>query len=194
MLSDPLYRFLAGLLGLVLLIGSYEGTYFWGHHKGVEAQKAVYAAEQVKARDAVHKLENKGGVITQQVKTDNVQKQTEIRWRTKYLTNEVTKYVTQEADTHCVVTRGFVSLYNQAAAPGADPTVPGAPGGPVDAPSDVPLSAVSSTDVFNLGVGHSLLAEVVTWRTWYAAQRAAWEAQRGMGAATSIAAAPSGAP
>lgn len=73
-----------------------------------------------------------------------------------------------------VVPLGFVRLHD-AAASGSAPSFPSTTGGPLDAPSSVPLSAVSATVVENYGVAYDWRSEALTWRDWYAEQKAAWD-------------------
>lgn len=125
------------------------------------------SADRVKLRGAV--ADGITASVAQTIQAQTVQ----VRTVTRTLREEVPIYVTAQADNRCVVSAGAVSLLNAAAR--GEATVPAAAGGPVDAPSGVPLSAVVDTGIANLGVGHELLTEVLGWRSWYAQQKAAWD-------------------
>ncbi len=89
------------------------------------------------------------------------------------LKERVPVYVTESADRGCVVPRGFV-LHHDAAWGGSE--LPAAPGGPVDAPSGIPLSRVADANAGNAQACRDLRREVDTWRTWYRDTRARWDA------------------
>jgi len=122
--------------------------------KAVAAAKALDAQSAAISQDQAHQF----GDATEKVRTI-----------TKTLLKQVKVYVPASADARCVVPVGFVQLYNAAAA-----GVPAPAGGPDQAPSGDDLSAVAASVVSNFGAAHDWRAEALTWRSWYAAQAAAW--------------------
>lgn len=169
-LKSPLGRYVAiGAICVLLLLGL-------RHHwvgVGVQREVAAEARRLELAQAKVAKREVKASAISEHVAADLSKERVRIEYRTQVLTKEVPVYVTQAADTRCVVPVGFVQLYD-AAASGSPTGAPPTPGGSVEAPSGVPLSAVLETDVANLGTGHDFRAEALAWRDWYAKQAAEW--------------------
>lgn len=136
--------------------------------RAAEAQRLAAAVKKVAKREVV------ASSITDKAKTGLATEQVRIQTVTRTLIKEVPVYVTPAADDRCVVPLGFVRLHDAAASGGAS-GLPRAAGGPLDAPSGVQLSAVSATVVSNYGVAHDWRAEALTWRSWYAEQKAAWD-------------------
>lgn len=170
-LKGPVARYLAiGLVAVFLVLGLRS---HW-ISAGVKQEQAAEAKRLEKAKVKVAKREVKADKITEAVKTDNVKAKAQIEYRTKLLVKEVPVYVTPAADDRCVIPTGFVRLHDAAASGGAA-GLPGAASGPLDAPSGVELSAVGSTLVVNYGAALAWRAEALTWRTWYAQQKAAWD-------------------
>lgn len=142
--------------------------------QGVRQEKAAEARRVAAAQKNIVRHEAQAQVITDKAKTDLDRRRVEIRTVTQTLIKEVPIYVSAKADAECIVPAGFVRLHDQAAA-GPEASLPSPAGGPLDAPSGVPLSAVAETVVANYGAAHDWRAEAMTWRAWYAAQKTAWE-------------------
>ena len=100
-----------------------------------------------------------------------------VKTETQVLKEKVPTYVTPAADRACVVPRGFV-LHHDAAWSGRPAPVPATAGGPVDAPSGVPLSRVADVNADNAGACRELRTEVEYWRRWYPARREEYERLR----------------
>lgn len=169
-LKGPVARYLAiGLVAVFLVLGlrSHWIT------AGVKQEQAAEAKRLEKAKVKVVKREVKADKITEAVKTDNVKAKAKIEYRTKLLVKEVPVYVTPAADDRCVVPLGFVRLHDQAAS-GGPPSLSQAPGGPLDAPSGIPLSDALSTVIGNYGVAFEWREEAMAWRRWYAEQSVEW--------------------
>lgn len=116
---------------------------------------AAVAAEQTRARQAA--------AIAARIGGDHETIRTEIRTRTRTLERLVPQYVPADADRACVVPRGFVQLYDAAAA--GQPPAPAA--GAAGDPADVALSEVADVSVEAFGVCHELRASVLAWQAWY---------------------------
>lgn len=99
---------------------------------------------------------------------------TQIVYRDRFTTlqGDVKTYVPPEADRACSVGTGFVRLFNAAAA--GEAVVPGAAGGPLEAPSGVALSTVADTVVVNDAAFYQAITELKGWRAWYGQQAAEW--------------------
>lgn len=170
--------FVKGPAARYLVIGFVAFALIFGarHHwimTGVKQEQTAEAKRLEKAKAKVGKREVKADKITEAVKTDNVKAKAQIEYRTKLLVKEVPVYVTPAADDRCIVPVGFVRLHDQAAS-GGQASLSQAPGGPLDAPSGIPLSDAISTVIGNYGVAYDWRAEAMAWRRWYAEQSAAW--------------------
>lgn len=170
-LRSPVGRsLLIGLAVFALVLGLYAA----GRHDGTRAEQRAEAARAAAAAKAVARREVRAQTITDQAAGALTKTRVEIQYRTRTLIQEVPIYVTPQADRDCTVPVGFVRLHD-AAASGDPPGLPGPAGGPVDAASGVALSAVAETVVANYGAAFDWRAEALTWRAWYAAQKAAWD-------------------
>lgn len=168
-------RFLGSVFGPYVVAGAVgvlalSGVYALGRHHGVQAEKFAEARRQEKARLLIAKREATAEKIAAGVSADIGAEKVRVQTVIKTLIEEVPVYVTPAADAQCVVPSGFVRLHDAAAS-----GVPAAAGGPVDAASGVPLSAVASTVAENYGIAYEWRAEALGWRTWYAEQKAAWD-------------------
>lgn len=159
------------LISLAVLAALW-GVYAKGHTEGVAQEKAAEAKRIALARQDVAKRETKAQAITAHAASELVKTRVEIQTRTVTLIQKVPTYVTPAADAACVVPRGFVRLHDAAAAA----SLPSPASGSDEAPSGLPLSAIASTIVANYGAAYDWRAEALTWRGWYAEQKAAWDA------------------
>lgn len=170
LIKPPAGRRVALGLALVLIVALAGRGLF---DAGVAAEKRAQAARDAKAEKVVAKVASGGVAIAQDVgrKLDAVK--VEVRWRTKILKEEVPVYVTAETDRAYPVPVGFVRLHDAAATGSA---LSAAPGGSVNGPSGVALSAVADTVVENYGTCRIFEAEALAWREWYPRQAALWNA------------------
>lgn len=169
--KSPLGRWILGALAVLALLAA---VHHHGFESGVAHEKAAEAARLEKARKAVVKREKKAERISTDARAGLDREKVVIQTRTITLIKEVPVYVSPAADARAVIPVGFVRLHDAAAA--GEAVVPGAPGGPLDAPSGIELSAVASTVVENYGTCLAWRAEAMTWRSWYADQKTAWDA------------------
>lgn len=162
----------AGWIAVGLLL-SHGGTYVVGRWHGGDAEKRAEAKRLEKAVRKVAKREVKAAAITDKAAEKLQLERGRIEYRTKTIIEKVPVYVTPAADAACAVPVGFVRLHD-AAASGGEAALPVAPGGSIDAPSGVALSAVAETVGLNYGAAYQWRAEALTWRAWYVEQAAAW--------------------
>ncbi len=88
------------------------------------------------------------------------------------LTKRAPDYVTQHADRQCIITSGFVRLYNEAAT--STETDLGIPGGPpvdVDAATTLKLSEVAAVTVENFTECRERGRVIDAWQSWYASSK-----------------------
>lgn len=160
------------VLAIVFVLVALAVVYQMGRGAGVSAEKAAQAARLKVASKVAAKVAGKSAAITKDVRQQLDAKTVEIRWRTKTLKEEVPVYVPYEVDRAVVVPVGFVRMHDAAALGSA---LPGAPDGPIEAPSGVALSAVAETVVDNYGACHVIEAEALAWRGWYVRQADLWK-------------------
>lgn len=165
---SPAGRVVLVALAVVVAIG---GAFLLGRHDGVARERAAETKRRTAAVKVVQHIAAEGARISADVGGELERRKVEIRTVTKTLTKEVPVYVTVKSDLACVVPDGFVRLHD-AATHGA--ALSAAPGGLVEAPSGVPLSAVAETVVDNYGVGLEWREEALAWRKWYARQADLW--------------------
>lgn len=169
-LKSPWGQRLALALAVVALL---FGVHHHGYQAGVAHEKAAQTKRLEAARKKVVKREAKAVAITDQARSSLARERVVIQTRTITLIKEVPTYVTPAADARCVVPVGFVRFHDAAAA--GSPVLPATPGGPLDAPSGVDLSAVAATLAENYGIAYDWRAEALTWRQWYKDQKAEWD-------------------
>jgi len=159
----------AGIVGmvavaLVVFMGAQEIRVKVAQH-GEAGAKATLKAEA----DAEAQREKAGAQASTQTATALTAERVRIQTVTKTLIEKVPTYVPAAADARCVVPLGFVQLHDAAAQGLSGPA-----GGPEEAPSGVPLSAVAATVAANYGVAYDWRAEALSWRDWYGKQAAIW--------------------
>ncbi|EJL33234.1 hypothetical protein PMI01_02196 [Caulobacter sp. AP07] len=148
------------------------GMLFAVRAEGYRAGKAdTLAAEAQRVAEAVQrvaKVEKAGQAITAEVGETLTATKVEIQYRTKLQIEKVIEYVPVESDRACIVGSGALRLHDHAFS--GLPGLPSGAGGPVQADSGVPLSALVADDVEFAGTAYSWKAEAVAWRDWYRRQ------------------------
>lgn len=131
----PSWTKYAALVALVLTI--------WGHGYIRGSSAAEEDAEELRAKEAavaqadVQRLAR----AASEIEVVWINTTSTIREKARVITKEVPKYVTQKADTQCLVPTGFVQLWNHDLS--TQPFGSGAPTGDPDAPTDLALSGVA---------------------------------------------------
>lgn len=152
-------------LAAVTLLGVWL---YWGHltstiedlHKQVtEANNRATLAANVAA----------SAVSSQVVVTKTVEKVVEVKVKGDTIIQKVPVYVTQKADSQCIVTNGAVSVLNAAA---SNVLLPGSPGTVQDGPSGVALSTVTGTAAEWASLYWQLVERYKGFREWTEAQGA----------------------
>lgn len=117
------------------------------------------AAQRIAVTDAVQRALDVGqAVVTQYV--DRVQV---VMTQGATVIQKVPVYVTREADTRCIVPRGFVWLLDSAA---TGRELPGATAGAADAAAGLALSAVASTVSTNYTTCRATAARLIALQDW----------------------------
>lgn len=171
------WSFAKSPIGRWVIIGAVVVLAVWGfgearYSAGVKHEKAAEAARVAKAETKARKVEKASDVITSDVSSKLETAKTEIRWRTRVQLQEVTRYVPVESDRACIVGVGALRLHDHALE--GRPGLPEASGGPVEADSGVPLSAIIGDDVAFAGTAYEWRAEALAWREWYPRQADLW--------------------
>lgn len=167
--KSPPGRWVIAALAVMALLA---GVHHHGVGSGIAKEKAAEARRLERARKDVARRTVKAEGISAAAKAGLDREKVRIETRTVTLIREVPTYVTPAADARCVVPVGFVRYHDAAA---SEATLPPASGGSLDAPSGVELSAVAATVAGNYGAAFQWRAEAVTWRAWYAEQKAEWD-------------------
>lgn len=166
-LATPLGKRLLEVLAALALIAGVVGYIY---HAGVSHETKAVGRRDAAATLVIQKHEAVAGQISVQAASDTSAAREKVRTVTRTLIEKVPQYVPADADRDCVVPRGWVRLHDAAAAGLSSPS-----GGPDEAASGVPLSAVAATVVSNYGVAYDWRAEALGWRSWYVTQKAAWD-------------------
>lgn len=175
LINTPIGRAIALIVAAVIITAAARAHWInQGIAAGVAQEQAQEALRAEKAAEAALKRERRLVAVSGRARADLDKAKVEIRTKFVTLTKEIPVYVPPAADV--MLPSGFVRLYDAAASqrdPGA--FSPGA-GGPVEAPSGLTLAAATPTFLDNLGAAHECLAEVSTWRSWYTATAAEFDA------------------
>jgi len=171
--ASPIGRW-AAVGGVALLLSG--GLYLTGRDHGHDATEGRWKARMAKAEAKARQIESDGLDIAARLQAQLALEEGKIVYRTRTIRERIPTYVTAEADANCPIPAGAVSVLN-AAASGSE--LPATPSGPVDTPAGVSLSALVDVGAENLGIGHQLRAEVLTWRAWYVEQKQLYDGLRG---------------
>lgn len=167
-------RIIIAVVAVALLAFSLMGLRGRWIGEGVRQEQAAEGRRLAAARAKVAKREVRSETITTKARKDLAAERGRIQTVTRTIVQKVPVYVTPAADDRCVVPLGFVRLHD-AAASGSAAGLSRTAGGPLDAPSGLPLSAVGATVVENYGVAFDWRAEALSWRDWYDHQKSAWD-------------------
>lgn len=153
---------------MVALLASFGAGVYSGHHYGWLQEQAVVAtaAKETLAQTVAQ------DTATQAIAATAAVAQDKIRVITRTITKEVPVYVTAKADSACVVPRGFVRVFNGAAA-GVAP-VPDPAGQSDDAPAGVGLAAVADATAGNFGTCRATAQTLSDLQAWVRAMQARW--------------------
>ena len=155
MLTSILYKALAAVALCAALFGLGVAT---GRNQVTEDWEAAKAKQQAR----VEAVKTAQAVATVKVVTKYVDRVKVVRERGVTITKEVPVYVTKEADAHCTVPAGFVSLHDAAARGG----VPDPPGGADAAPAGIALSTVAGTVAGNYERCHENAEQLTALQSW----------------------------
>jgi hypothetical protein len=182
LLKPPfLYFVIAG----AMLVGAYfyhvravEVAYDSGYTKGVDDTKAI-AKKQKEAEDRRNEQLRQQERDAQELALLTIQRklqdaEAKLAKKVQVITKEVTKYVTQKADSECVVTAGFVHVHNLSTTSTPDDVASREPGN-VDTPTSVTLSDIAKVDTANNAECQFRAQVIDSWIEWYNRNQAIWE-------------------
>jgi hypothetical protein len=141
------------------------GVWWYGHHQYGNG----YLAAQEDAAGAARPIIVKQGEVTREVVTKYVTVRAQDEAKTIIRIKEVPVHVTEKADAACVVSLGFVRVWNDA----AHGPVPPAAAGTDDTASSVALSEVAEAAVQNSGEYDLLADQMRALQEWVRKQQAA---------------------
>ncbi len=175
------------LWGMALLESYGKSQYNLGHQEGVASvNKRIQQYRDRLAEIEEHDKEQRGvlsaKITTLQAELEEALKQSEARRNiVRVVVKEVTKYVTQKADTACTLPAGAVWMWNRAVAPESPEAASAVANGEpddVDAPSGVALSTASGIVTDNLGECVQRGEVIKAWQKWYVENQEAYENYR----------------
>lgn len=154
------------LLGVLAFIAA---VFVSGLITGREQVQDDWDAANNKQAAQVATIKVEQAEATTQVVTQYVDRVQVVRQKGADIIKEVPVYVTKEADSGCVVPRGFIRLHDAAAAG----NIPEPADGADAAPAGIALSAVASTVADNYERCHETATELIGLQDWAKAQQAA---------------------
>lgn len=162
------------MFAVLIAAAALVAIYARGRSDGSAGEKKREATRMAAAEKEVLKREHNAALLAEDAARSLLAEHVKVVTRTQTLIRKVPVYVSKASDDRCIVPRGFVLLHD-AAASGGEAGVSSAAGGPLEAASGIPLSAVLETVVGNYGTAYDWKAETLTWRHWYATEKAAQE-------------------
>lgn len=149
----------AAVLGALLLFGTWL---YWNNLQNTITDLGNQVKTQTDRADLAAKVAA-SATATQVVVTQTVEKIVEVKVKGDTIVQKVPVYVTQKADSQCIVTNGTVSLFNSAA---ANVLLPGNAGVVHDGPSGVALSTLTGTAAEWASRYYQLAERYKGLRTW----------------------------
>ena len=181
--GDGLQKILAPVIAVAVVAAAVWAFYGYAKHEGAKpyiAEIAVFKA-QIEANERLTKLAQKNmqegqETIVKELKEKLVESEAK---KQKTLTIKVKEYVTEKADAKCVVTDGFVELFNKSLSTEV-PITPVSTSGPgnVDEASGIKISEVASTIRDNDAECVQRGEVIDAWQTWYGKMQEVWEKYR----------------
>ncbi len=141
------------------------GTFWAGHHLATLQEDAAIAKAEAHAIQVTQARDQ----ITHDADLAAAQAQVKIQTVTQTLIKEVPKYVTAKANRACIITRGFVRVFN-AGARGVQPVPLAA--GIADEPAPVSLADVAGTAGAGGGTYQAVAQQLRDLQGWVTAQQA----------------------
>lgn len=158
------YEWAVWLVGLGLLTFSVWG---FGHFEYTQGVNSVRIADL----KAVAQVTIASSDATQKVITQYVPEVQYIQTQGQTITHEVTKYVTKDADSHCVVPLGFARLWNSSNQMQLPPAASSTDG----QASNVVLSDIAAQHTREATLTHLDEAQIQALQDWIRAQQQAYQ-------------------
>lgn len=146
------------------------GCCTWEAPESLKARLQSYIDADALALARAQAINREQAVESQIASTAETKAQAVIVTRYRTLLKEVPTYVTQNADTKCVVPVGFVRLLDAAAAGNDLPAASPSPGESYDAPAHVELDTVASSVVSNYGAANANAQQLKALEDWVRAE------------------------
>lgn len=157
------------LYGAVLMLGVVGGILWYGEHQYHLGQDNIKALIQV----STARVQQGSAKVTERIVTEYIPQVQYIEGKTKILTKEVTKYVTQKDDSGCAIPASFVWLWNQSNQMQLPDYTQPIPGGA----SEVVLSEVEAQHTFESGICLANEARIIAMSDWLKQQKALYDRQ-----------------
>ena len=179
-LPNMLAKFVEVVIVLALIGLSYLGTYQYGktvegavYKSEIAAYDAKVKALQDGAKADLQALATQQSIVLQDLNA-RLAASEKRKQAVQVVIKEVPTYVTQKADSQCVITAGFEWLYNRPIVAEHAGISAGAPEN-VDAPTQFKLSDVAATAAKN-NVECAERGEIISdWQIWYQDTKKSWD-------------------
>ena len=158
------YEWIVWLVGLGLLVFSVWG---FGHYEYTQGVNSVRIADL----KAVAQVTIASSDATQKVITQNVPQVQYIQTEGQTITHEVTKYVTKDADSHCIVPLGLARVWDAA----NQMQLPPAASSTDDQASNIVLSDIAAQHATEATLTHLDEAQIQALQDWILAQQQAYQ-------------------
>ena len=122
--------------------------------------------EVIKQRAEIAILQEQSAQVTTKIVTEYLEKKIYIKEKGREIIKQVPVYITEKADSNCIITDGFVRLHNSAAKNEVPDTTTGIDG----SASGVNLSAVGETVTINYNNYHQLSERLKALQDWVSSQ------------------------
>lgn len=184
--DSALAKILEPLLVTLLLVVSLLGTFYLGEYK----EAAQWRAMTQEYRQQVQAVKNQAEAQLEVMSAANAKVVSDLSLQliaekkrqevVQVQIKEVTKYVTTEADSHCVITAGAEQLLDMplSTVDSGDATLPGSEPRAVDTPTGIALSTLVSTEAANLSECVLRGKVIDSWQEWYSTTSTNWERTR----------------
>lgn len=160
----------AKLIGVGLVLLALAGGGFWLYRAGAHSVQVRWDAQQQAEAMASRLQIDRSELVSQMVVDHYIDRVKVVMAQSAVIVKQVPVYVTRQADARCTVPVGFVRLHDAAA---QGQSLPAAPGGAVDAPSGLALSAVASTVAGNYGICRATAERLSALQDWVKRQHEA---------------------
>lgn len=129
--------------------------------------------EVIKQQAEIARLQEQSAKVTTKIVTEYLEKKIYIKEKGREIIKQVPVYITEKADSNCIITDGFVRLHNSA----AKNEVPDTSGVTYDSSTKVKLSEVGTTVADNYNKYHQVEEQLISLQDWIIEQGKVYNAE-----------------